>query len=429
MAGAGKPCDFLRALGATSQKNYFGRTRVAELIVLSVFVFRQLGAGSLGLRFSHAPESLMKNRLVICTSKVTFWIFICVVILVISTPSQAMEQLTSGTSSKQARQQALQSVPYNQLNQQTRTKIREVLEKPSIYRRLPITEIDIESDYFVFLVRHPEVIVNIWQIMGITQMKAERIGPFELRTDDGQGAASDVELVYGSENTHIYYATGSYEGPILKKKILGRCVMILRTEYQRGSDGASRAKCSLDVFLKVDNTTASLVAKTLNPIVGTTADHNFVESLNFLQRLNETTEKNGAGVQRMAGRLRNINPQVRGEFVKLAGQVYQRHAHLKGAPSTRSNSSYPVQPSSFQAAPYPSVTPMPGSHPTTINPSTMPYPATVPLRQSGTYRLNGNVRYPYYQMPQDQGVQKASYWSSQGGPAPRISYPRQRFLR
>ena len=371
----------------------------------------------------------MKNRLAICTSKSTFWIFICGVFLVMSSPTQAMEQLTSGTSSKQARQQALQSVPYEQLNQQTRTKISDVLEKPSIYRRLPITEIDIDPDYFVFLVRHPEVIVNIWQIMGITQMKAERTGPFELRTDDGQGAASDVELVYGSENMHIFYATGSYAGPILKKKILGRCVMVLRTEYQRGTDGAPRAKCSLDVFLKVDNTTASLVAKTLNPIVGSTADHNFVESLNFLQRLNETTEKNGAGVQRMAGRLQNITAQVRVEFVKLAGQVYQRHAHLEGTPSTKVSPSYPVQPSSFQGPPYPPVAPIPSVQPDTINPATMPYPGTTPLPQSGAYRVNGNVRYPYYQAPTDQGVQRASYWSSQGGPAPRISYPRQRFLR
>ncbi len=238
--------------------------------------------------------------------------------------SYGTEQLTSGTNSRQAKQQALAAIPYGQLNQQSRAKISDVLEKPSIYRRLPITSIDVDPDYFIFLIRHPEVIVNIWQIMGVTKMTADRTGPFSLKTNDGVGAVSDVELIYGTNNLHIYYAAGTYSGPILKRKLNGRCVMVLRTEYLRGPDGSPQTKNSLDVFLRVENATVSLIAKTLNPLVGSTADHNFVESLNFLQRLNETTEKNGVGDQRMAGRLTKLTKQVRNDFVKVAGLVYER---------------------------------------------------------------------------------------------------------
>ena len=67
-----------------------------------------------------------------------------------------------------------------------------------------------------------------------------------------------------------------------------------------------------------------MIAKTLNPIVGNTADHNFVESLNFLQRLNETTVKNGVGVQRMANRLTDIDRDTRKKFIDVAGSVFQK---------------------------------------------------------------------------------------------------------
>ena len=74
----------------------------------------------------------------------------------------------------------------------------------------------------------------------------------------------------------------------------------------------------------MENATVNLIAKTLNPIVGPTADHNFVESLKFVQRLNETTEKNGPGVQSMAYRLTNISDKVRDQFIRVAGTVYER---------------------------------------------------------------------------------------------------------
>ncbi len=237
----------------------------------------------------------------------------------------ATDLLAAGTNSRQARQEAYSAIPFSQLNRETQTKLAPVLQKPSLYRRLPVTSIDVDPDMFLYLIRHPEVIVNIWQLMGVTQMTAERTGPFNLVTNDGAGAISNVELVYGTSNLNIYYAEGTYSGPMLARNLEGRAVMILRTEYKVGPDGQPQANNSLDVFLKVENATVSLIAKTLNPIIGPTADHNFVESLNFVQRLNETTEKNGVGVQRMAHQLTDIREDVRNRFIEVAGTVYRRN--------------------------------------------------------------------------------------------------------
>ena len=239
-------------------------------------------------------------------------------------PALAADQLTQGTNSKKTRKQAIAAIPYNQLTTETRAKVSAVVDKPSIYRRLPVTSIDVDPDMFLFLVRYPEVVVNIWQIMGVTRMTVQRDGPFSLKSNDGVGAVSDVDLIYGTNNKNIYYAEGTYEGPLLKRKLRGSAVIILQTNYERSPNGQPKTTNSLDVFVKVENATASLIAKTLNPIVGPTADHNFVESLKFVQRLNETTEQNGVGVQRMANRLKNIEDDVRQNFIRVAGMVYER---------------------------------------------------------------------------------------------------------
>ncbi len=272
--------------------------------------------------------------------KIVVCIVVCAAVTSRNCNLKAADQLTSGTSARQIREQSLQAIPFDQLTPQIREKITPVLERPSIYRRLPITSINVDPDYFLFLVRYPEVVVNIWQLMGITKMTADRTGPFALKTNDGAGAISDVELIYGTNNLQIYYAEGNYSGPLLKRKLQGQCVLVLRTNYQRGPGGAPQTVNSLDVFLKVENVTASLIAKTLNPIVGAAADHNFVESLNFVERLNETTEKNGIGVQRMADRLTNLTPGIRDKFVSVAGIVYERNRMEQGRNSNSLGATY-----------------------------------------------------------------------------------------
>jgi hypothetical protein len=143
-----------------------------------------------------------------------------------------------------------------------------------------------------------------------------------------------MELVYGSNDTHIFYGEGQYEGPVLRKKLNARCVIVLRTSPRNQGVGLvgeaagvvnkeRQMVCQLDVFLKIQNAAAGFVVRTIQPIVGPTADHNFAESMKFLQRLNETTEKNGYGVQEMGKKL-SVNRPIQEKFIAIAGEVHQR---------------------------------------------------------------------------------------------------------
>jgi hypothetical protein len=52
-----------------------------------------------------------------------------------------------------------------------------------------------------------------------------------LDASDGAGTFSNVELVYGTRDTHVVYGKGFYEGPLLRRRVNGKCVLLLQSGY------------------------------------------------------------------------------------------------------------------------------------------------------------------------------------------------------
>lgn len=227
---------------------------------------------------------------------------------------------------EQSRNEAINSIPFDQLTEATQAKLWGVVSQPSIYRQLPVTVIESDPDMHVFLVRYPEVIINMWQLMGVTKVQIQRTGDYTFQASDGAGTVCDVQLVYGDQNTHVYYAEGSYEGALLRKLIRGSCVMVLKSDYRRTEDQDVFVTDRLDMFVQLDNVGAEILAKTLHPLVGKSADHNFTESTRFLSQVSQAAETRAAGLQHLAGRLSNIGEPVRDRFVQIATEVNHRAA-------------------------------------------------------------------------------------------------------
>jgi hypothetical protein len=238
-------------------------------------------------------------------------------------PVSRATQPAQGTSSLQAREEAVRSIPFEQLNEQLRPAIWSVASQPSLYRRLPVQTVQCDPDMYMFLVRYPEVMVNIWQLMGVTKMQVKRTGPFSVEGSDGSGTNSQVQLVYGRPDLHIYYASGHYEGALLRNRINGNAVMVLRANYSH-QGGHALVTHVLDVFVKLDHAGAEVVAKTFQSFVGKAADFNFVESTRFIGQICQASATNGPGMQRLAARLTNVDPTVRQSLSQYAEVVYQR---------------------------------------------------------------------------------------------------------
>ncbi len=61
----------------------------------------------------------------------------------------------------------------------------------------------------------------------------------------------------------------------------------------------------------------------MHPLLGKSADLNFVQSTQFLERISRTSEENGAGMGRLAKRLDNVQPDVREQFAQLTRNAYE----------------------------------------------------------------------------------------------------------
>lgn len=253
-------------------------------------------------------------------------------------PAVANAQLdpskATGSTSSTLRRQAASRIPLKQMPPAVAQKVASVVNNASLYRQLPVTTIKSDPDMYLFLLRYPETIISTWRLMGISEMTARRTAPYSLQASDGAGTTTRADLVYGRPDLNIYYAEGEYEGPMLFRKVTGKCVIMIESSYARGPDGKVRVTSRMNFFMKIDNLAASLIAKTVHPLVGTTADHNFVETLKFAEKLSETSGSNGPGVQRMGDRLPGLSPDVRRRFREMAGVVWQRSQGQAGTTST-----------------------------------------------------------------------------------------------
>ena len=119
-----------------------------------------------------------------------------------TTAPHALAQLslvpTGGSGSRKDRKNALEAIPYRSLTPDATRRIQAVVNQPSIFRRLPIKTIESDSQLFLFLIRNPEVVVDIWQVMGVTQLSVDRVGEYKFTSADGAGTNSQIELVYGT---------------------------------------------------------------------------------------------------------------------------------------------------------------------------------------------------------------------------------------
>ncbi len=224
-------------------------------------------------------------------------------------------------TSRAARDEAVREMPLHMLAEPVRSKVRAVVEKPTLYRRMPSQVFPCDPDLYLFLVRYPEVIVNMWQLMGITRVKVQRTGPFLFDASDGAGTTSSVELVYGTREQHLLLAEGFYDGPLVPRRVTGRCVLLLSTGYTQDVQHRHTVEHRLDVFVQIDNLGVEVIAKTLHPLLGKTADNNFAESTKFLSQVFRVVERNGPGVQRLAARLNSVDPAVREKFAQLASAI------------------------------------------------------------------------------------------------------------
>jgi hypothetical protein len=242
--------------------------------------------------------------------------------LPMGTRSNSLEATTSDA----ARRDAIRSIPLNKLSPDDRAKVKAVLSNISLFRRLPTRVVDCDPEFYAFLVRHPDIVVNIWEMFKISRLKLREVDDGEFRIAESAGATATIRFVYQNHDTHVIYGEGVYEGALLARSVKGRGVLVLKSGYVRETNGRYYVTSRMDSFLSIEPAGAELVTKTISPVLGKTVDNNFIQTLAFVGSLSRTAETNSRGVQRLGEQLTHVPPEVRDRFVELAADMPKKQA-------------------------------------------------------------------------------------------------------
>ncbi len=167
--------------------------------------------------------------------------------------------------------------------------------------------------------------------MGITHVQTQRLDDYRLLAKDGSGTTCTIDLVYGDRNLHIFVADGYYDGKLVASKITGKGVFVLRTKYEKQASGLTFVEGTLDCFVQLDNLGADLIARTFGPLIGKTADHNYIETARFIGQLGTSARENPMGVQDLGARLPQVNEAVKAKFIEAIGDIERKAVVSKEA--------------------------------------------------------------------------------------------------
>jgi len=241
---------------------------------------------------------------------------------IISAPvASAARPESAASTSRSARDDAVRGIPREDLSEDAQQKVASVLSQVSIFRRLPTQVIECDPNLYLFLVEHPDLVVNMWEVMDVSDMTLEKTGPTTFRANDGVGTAGSVEYLYRSYDTHVLYADGSYTGPLFVNPVHGKCLLVLKTGYVREPDNKYYITCRLDAFIQLKNVGVELVAKTFQPLVGKTADHNFRETASFMSMISRSAEAKPQALYQLTSKLTKVEDEDREQFAELTHKL------------------------------------------------------------------------------------------------------------
>jgi len=233
-----------------------------------------------------------------------------------------VETLVRGSSSRSTLRDALDRLPLDELTNEQRRRVNEVLEHRSMFRRLPAISIDADPEVYNHLTHNPESVVGIWRVLEISKFTMQQTGPTEWYGDAGDGSTGTIDVLTRSPNRHLLLCTGKYKSPLLARPIEATAVMHLQTQYQQGEDLQPKVVHGLDLFVMFPSHTVDTVARVIAPVSHMIADRNFKELSLFVRFMNVAMERQPGWVEQTIQRIDGIDREQRIELMKLSARVY-----------------------------------------------------------------------------------------------------------
>lgn len=249
-------------------------------------------------------------------------------------------ETSSSTTSRRARNEAVRAIPFQRIAPNYRRRVKQVLNDTSLYRRLPTMTVDCHPPLFTFLAENPDVLVEIWRQLGISNIDLVREGNNRFRLTDSVGTVGHLVIVEQNcddraQNRLVMYAEGAYEGKPFKRPVRAQCVLLLRSGSVQETNGRHYVAVRLDTFLRIDRASLELFAKAVHPLVGRTTDRNFADTINFISKMSQAAETRPLTIERLANSLPRISADRKRRLVKITHECADQQAPLGSSTTTR----------------------------------------------------------------------------------------------
>ena len=243
---------------------------------------------------------------------------------------QAAESASSSTTLA-ARNEAIRAIPMRRIAPVYRRKIDKVLNDCSLYRRLPTMTVPCNPELFTYQAQNPDVLVQIWRQLGISNVDLVKTGENRFRMVDNVGTTGELVIVEQkcdehAQNRLVIYSHGQYDGKPFKSPVRAECVLLLRSGSVKETDGRQYIAARLDTFVRIDRASLELFAKAVHPLVGRTADRNFADTINFISSMSQAAEARPGTIARLTESLPNISAERKQRLIQIAYQCAEDRA-------------------------------------------------------------------------------------------------------
>lgn len=231
--------------------------------------------------------------------------------------------VTPGNSERSHREQALQALKTVELTSSGRQTANEITNQMSLYRRLPECRFEIEPETYDYFIGNPDVVVSLWQTMGISAINVRQISQYHYQMNNSDGTASDLYFIRRSNDSNIVYCDGQFKSPFLKAPISAKGLFCLYHKYEKQADGTTFVRHHADVFVSFPNVAVETAAKLIAPVSNYIADRNFQEISLFMHTMSLTMARQPTWVQEQAARLRGVRPDQAQQLMEVTFKNYQ----------------------------------------------------------------------------------------------------------
>ena len=233
------------------------------------------------------------------------------------------------------------------LSQDDALRLQSVLRNVTVFRRLPVYQVETDKSMVTFMVTHPDSVVNIWEKMGISQISVRERGDGLYEVSDVAGTTGWMKRLWAGESGILYYLEGRYHGSLLNNDVRGKALVLARFSSTRNAEGTEMVTCYVDTFLSLEQKSVDLGVRLLFPMLGKVADNNLEQTLAFVRWYSDGCKTSPAMLSSYAMELKNIRLETRQELARQTQLMAARYGGYNPEYVVQNSEPEPVRYSTF----------------------------------------------------------------------------------